>query len=180
VSKRHNRAFVVIKWAGLCQTGTEQSPIDLTAAYLTQATSSDTQALWTTPSSALHNVSLEYNGHALNVALSPSEPQTNSLNVLEINVDTYQLQGFHFHVPSEHAIDGVKSDAEVHFVHKDTSGNLAVVGVLLNQGDGAENTLDPFLDQFMSQVCSPPFFFCTDTKKWDINDAFILCYKRYQ
>jgi carbonic anhydrase len=35
---------------------------------------------------------------------------------------------FHFHTPSEHAINGQRTEMEVHFVHKDNCGRLAVLG----------------------------------------------------
>ncbi len=47
----------------------------------------------------------------------------------------YELKGFHFHTPSEHAIDGEFAAAEIHFVHGDDAGNLAVLAVLVDEGD---------------------------------------------
>ena len=46
----------------------------------------------------------------------------------------YELQQFHFHKPSEEAIDGRHADMVAHLVHKDDQGRLAVVAVLLNAG----------------------------------------------
>ncbi|NDE15670.1 hypothetical protein EBZ80_12140 [bacterium] len=46
---------------------------------------------------------------------------------------------FVFHTPSEHRVGGVGSDLEVHFVHKNAKGSLAVVGVLVNELSGQEN-----------------------------------------
>ncbi len=45
---------------------------------------------------------------------------------------------FHFHSPSEHAVEGELYPAEMHLVHADADGNLAVVGVFISEG--AENT----------------------------------------
>jgi carbonic anhydrase len=42
---------------------------------------------------------------------------------------------FHFHRPSEERINGRQSDMVAHMVHKDADGKLAVIAVLLNQGD---------------------------------------------
>lgn len=46
--------------------------------------------------------------------------------------DEYQLLQFHFHTPSEHTIDGKRADMELHLVHSNALGDLAVVGVLMN------------------------------------------------
>jgi carbonic anhydrase len=53
----------------------------------------------------------------------------------------YDLKQFHFHVPSEHAMGGQRWDATAHLVHADKDGNLAVVGVQLEQGE-----TNPFLE----------------------------------
>jgi carbonic anhydrase len=51
-----------------------------------------------------------------------------------VNGATYELVQFHFHAPSEHTIDGKHADAEVHLVHRNAAGQLAVVGVLIKKG----------------------------------------------
>jgi carbonic anhydrase len=48
--------------------------------------------------------------------------------------DTWELQQFHFHAPSEHTVDGKKADMELHLVHKNAKGQLLVVGVALRKG----------------------------------------------
>ncbi len=53
---------------------------------------------------------------------------------LEISGKTYKLAQFHFHAPGEHSIDSKISPVELHFVHQDKDGNLAVVGVMINEG----------------------------------------------
>lgn len=52
----------------------------------------------------------------------------------------YELEQFHFHTPSEHAIDGELADGEIHFVHSDADGNRLVVGVFI---DGSESGKGP-------------------------------------
>lgn len=42
---------------------------------------------------------------------------------------------FHFHSPSERTINGESFAMEIHFVHADESGNLAVVGVMIKEGE---------------------------------------------
>ena len=47
----------------------------------------------------------------------------------------YTLKQFHFHRPSEEKINGKAYDMVVHLVHADPEGKLAVVAVLLQQGE---------------------------------------------
>jgi carbonic anhydrase len=47
---------------------------------------------------------------------------------------TYELKQFHFHSPSEHQRNGRNAAAEIHFVHADPEGNLAVIGVFVEEG----------------------------------------------
>jgi len=45
----------------------------------------------------------------------------------------YELDSYHFHTPSEHAINGELAAAEIHFVHMDAAGNVAVLGVFVDE-----------------------------------------------
>ena len=54
----------------------------------------------------------------------------------------YTLKQFHFHSPSEHTIEGKAAEMELHLVHADADGKLAVVGVMLNLG-AANTGLEP-------------------------------------
>lgn len=48
---------------------------------------------------------------------------------------SYSLKSMHMHAPSEHAIDGTRFAAELHLVHADAEGRLAVVGLLFAGGE---------------------------------------------
>ncbi|MGI9384916.1 MAG: carbonic anhydrase [Methyloligellaceae bacterium] len=113
-------------WAGLkgeyraCGAGKMQSPIDVT------------KGLQAKPSEITFNykvspLTLVNNGHTV---------QANYKKGSGILVDgrRFELLQFHFHAPSEHAIDGKRYPMEMHLVHKDASGALAVVGVMLDTG----------------------------------------------
>ncbi|QDU98670.1 carbonic anhydrase [Lignipirellula cremea] len=54
---------------------------------------------------------------------------------LHIGDQSYQLEQFHVHTPSEHLINGKHADMEVHFVHKSAQGEVAVVAVMVNKGE---------------------------------------------
>lgn len=66
-------------------------------------------------------------GHTVQVNVAPG-------NAIEVGGRRYALQQFHFHRPSEERIDGRQFDMDVHLVHKDAEGRLAVVAVLLQRG----------------------------------------------
>jgi len=116
-------------WADLssdyhvCRDGRAQSPIDITSGYNAGGARLDTQYV---PS----KLAVLNNGHTLQANYSPG----NTLNAAD---KAFELLQFHFHAPSEHWVDGQQYAAEVHFVHKAADGELAVIGVLINEG--AEN-----------------------------------------
>ena len=58
-------------------------------------------------------------------------------STLTVGDHTWEVQQFHFHARSEHTVDGIASPLELHIVHEDENGDLAVVGVLIEEG--AEN-----------------------------------------
>lgn len=77
------------------------------------------------------------NGHTI-------QWNSRGVNTLTIGKDVYLLKQFHFHAPSEHAVDGKHYPVELHFVHANAQGNLAVVAVMLNpstRGSGAYEAL---------------------------------------
>lgn len=59
-------------------------------------------------------------------------------NTVSIKGEVYKLVQFHFHTPSEHRIDNESSAMELHLVHQNKAGKLAVVGVMMEVGE--ENT----------------------------------------
>lgn len=73
---------------------------------------------------------LVHNGHTVKATVSEGAG-------LEMDGHHFALKQFHFHAPSENAVDGKLYPMEIHFVHADKDGNLAVVGVFVKKG--AEN-----------------------------------------
>ncbi|XP_063307349.1 carbonic anhydrase 2-like [Pelobates fuscus] len=127
--------------------GDHQSPIDINTSQAKYDASLKPVSIHYDPSTA--KVILN-NGHAFNVEFEDSEDKS----VLRGGpVDgTYRLKQFHFHWGScdghgsEHTVDGVKYEAELHLVHWNTKyasfgeavkhcDGLAVVGVFLRVGD---------------------------------------------
>ncbi|MDX8394211.1 MAG: carbonic anhydrase family protein [Mariprofundales bacterium] len=111
-------------WAACSGTGNTQSPVDIVTANI--AANSAAVALVTDYKDASLNV--KNNGHSITV----SYPAGSSLIIGD---SSYELLQFHFHAASEHTIDGQHSDLVAHLVHKNAEGKLAVIAVLLNEGD---------------------------------------------
>ena len=53
---------------------------------------------------------------------------------IEIEGKIFNLLQLHFHAPSKNLIAGHSFPLEMHLVHSDKNGNLAVVGVMLKEG----------------------------------------------
>ena len=65
----------------------------------------------------------------------------NDQNFVMIDDEKYNLAQFHFHSPSEHRVGGIPADMEMHFVHKNKAGKLAVIGVMIKETPKGENAL---------------------------------------
>ena len=64
-------------------------------------------------------------------------------NAIDLGGRAHRLKSLHAHVPSEHTIDGESFALELHMVHVDAAGELAVVSLLYQNGaaDPAIQTL---------------------------------------
>lgn len=134
VDWEYSGAYNASRWGELspefetCQLGRDQSPINLDDPDSYQP-------------GELAEIEFDYqsskvevinNSHTVVVNYEPGSK-------VKINNKEYELLQFHFHTPSEHTIENKASAMEVHFVHKNETGKLAVVGVMMNSG--AENPL---------------------------------------
>ncbi len=103
-----------------CKNGKAQSPINITGPF--EKTSAKLKFNYSSASLNVIN-----NGHSIQVNY-PGE------STLIADGKEYKLLQFHFHTPSEGAINGKQSDMVAHLVHKSNDGVLAVVGVYFNIG----------------------------------------------
>jgi carbonic anhydrase len=124
-----------------CSLGSAQSPVDLTGAV----------------SVDLNNIEVNYADTAINIFNNGHTIQVNYSEGSSIvyNEVEYQLLQFHFHHPSEHTIDGVPADMEIHFVHRSEHGNLAVIGVMLMAGDEASAAYASVFDYLPAEAGEP-------------------------
>ena len=107
-----------------CSDGRMQSPINIEDAFPAQGPD---LAFDYKPSP----LKIVNNGHTVQANYAPG-------SVLTVAGRPFNLLQFHFHAPSEHAIAGARTPMEVHFVHADADGALAVVGVMMQAGSQNE------------------------------------------
>jgi len=117
----------------MCKEGKNQSPINITDARATEK--NDIKFTYFTGGDKVVN-----NGHTIEVVYKPG-------SFIDIDGHKFELKQFHFHTPSENHIEGKSFPAEIHFVHKDKDGNLAVLALMVEEG--AKNLE---LDKILSSV----------------------------
>jgi carbonic anhydrase len=113
-----------------CLSGGAQSPIDIVAPARRPAP--DAVALNFAPASLRivhheHVADAINNGHTIQVNYSEGD-------TLTVGGRAYQLVQYHFHAPSEHTVNGEPFPMEMHLVHTNAEGQLAVIGVLIIEG----------------------------------------------
>ena len=122
-----------------CGSGTQQSPIDITGYEKGDSPP----------------ISLSYRKEAEQVSnvgtsVSAKYPTGNRLGFGE---RTYQLESVIAHTPSEHHIDGTSYPLELHLVHSQTFGDVAIVGMLFDIGE-ANPMVQELIDNAPSEVGS--------------------------
>jgi carbonic anhydrase len=160
-----------------CKTGHRQSPINIVH----------------TQSANLPAIQFEYKPSALHIINNGHTIQINYAagSFIKIGDKHYELKQFHFHHPSEETIKSERFPMELHLVHSDADGNIAVVSVLLEEGSAnplietlwglAPKTVGPekIVDQqinvadllpanrsyftFLGSLTTPP---CTEGVRW--------------
>lgn len=104
----------------LCKVGKEQSPIDILNSN----------------KETLPPIRFEYkpgplsiinNGHTIQINYAPG-------SFMMVGDKRYELRQFHFHHPSEERFQGKEHAMDIHFVHADSNGKLAVIAVQLHVG----------------------------------------------
>ncbi len=104
-----------------CSTGLYQSPIDLSSSTVPEKEGNIEIKYNDTP------LVINNNGHTIQIDYQPG-------SYAVIDQEKYELKQFHFHTPSEHTIEGEASALELHLVHQNEQGKLAVIGVFIEEG----------------------------------------------
>lgn len=103
-----------------CEHGLLQSPIDLHAVAERSA----------------HQLHFDYRPDTLRIQNTGHTVQVDhqSGSTLKTGDQTFELVQYHLHSPSEHTVEGKRYPLEIHLVHRNSAGLLAVVGVLVDEG----------------------------------------------
>ncbi|MCC0176084.1 carbonic anhydrase family protein [Waterburya agarophytonicola K14] len=104
-----------------CELGRNQSPVDV--SIVEEAEPIEIEFDYQ-PSKA----QVIDNGHTIEALYEPG-------NFLRVDKEVFELIQFHFHTPSEHGVENRTSAMELHLVHRNEAGKLAVVGVLMDPGE---------------------------------------------
>lgn len=125
----------------LCSAGRQQTPIDLrfvTAKEPYQPTF-DYRPV---------PLKIRHNGRTILV-------QTEKGGTMSFHGENWDLLQFHFHHPGEHQIEGQSFPLEIHLVHRNARGNLAVVGIFARSG-----AFNPYLQTIWDYLPQEP---CPET-----------------
>ncbi|CAF1879136.1 unnamed protein product [Brassica napus] len=110
----------------ICGVGKRQSPVNLSpkVARLVHNSTALIQTYYKPVEATLKN-----RGYDIMVSWQEDAGK------LVINNTDYKLIQSHWHAPSEHFLNGKRLAMELHMVHKSADGHLAVIGVLLREGE---------------------------------------------
>jgi carbonic anhydrase len=124
-----------------CAKGKTQTPIDIKGAV-----PADLPELKFSYSS--EPLTIVNNGHTVQVNIAGNQ-------TLAVGDRSFKLAQFHFHTPSEEAINGKRYDMVAHFVHRDAAGALGVVAVLLQRGKADNAAFKPVFDNLPAKRGEP-------------------------
>lgn len=124
----------------LCENGESQSPVNINEVSKSKA-----------PPLEIHYeetaLDILNNGHTIQFNYEPGSH-------IKIGEKKFDLLQFHFHAPSEHIVKGKPLDMEMHLVHKNDQGNLAVIGVFFTIAS-KNQTLDSLWKYLPEKINEP-------------------------
>ncbi len=120
-----------------CGVGKRQSPINIDSSAGTD----------------LGSIEFNYNDTKIEIVNNGHTIQVNNSakSFIKIGARKFDLLQFHFHSPSENTVANKPFDMEMHLVHKNDQGELAVVGVFLKAG-GTNGQLSKFWKDMPASV----------------------------
>jgi len=154
-------------WQNLCLGfaecgGLAQSPINIT----TPPASSGQGGITLNYTTSITNI--VNNGHTIQFNYSPG-------STMSWRGDTWELLQFHMHTASEHTINGASYPMEVHLVHRNQTGELAVVGILFESGSS-----NAFLSPFLSSLPTSKGQTVQSSASYTVKDVFPTTLGHYQ
>lgn len=118
-----------------CGQGVEQSPVDFAGAIPSLHPALEVDYLGTP-------LVLTNNGHTIEVEYREGSSLT-------VAGETWEVMQFHFHISSEHTIQGNAAPMELHIAHRDPTGARAVLGTFIEIGED-NDILAPIFDHLPS------------------------------
>jgi len=119
----------------MCEAGKDQSPIDIVSTV----EGKPTQLVFNYKPTPL----VVFNtGNTIQANYAPGSTVT-------IDRKEYALLQFHFHTPSEHTVSRKAAAMELHLVHRNAAGQLAVVGITIEEG-----AANPVIDRIWQHIPS--------------------------
>ena len=110
-----------------CSHGLLQSPIDIVSRQASERFGGSPQFFY-----GASRLEVIHKEHTIEVDYEPG-------SFIQVGRNRYELLQFHFHAPSEHTVEGgAQFPVEMHLVHVSPTGSLAVVGVLIREGEENE------------------------------------------
>ena len=116
-----------------CQSGMYQSPINIDSTVNAHFSPLKTHYID-------GPMTLTNNGHTIQAS-----EKADTRDTITLDEQAWTLQQFHFHAPSENTVHGKKYAMEMHLVHQNSAGELAVVAVMFDKG-----AANPELDKLWS------------------------------
>ncbi len=123
------------KWSGLCQTGKNQSPINIKTNQLTKPDEEDKLEV------RYDNVRI---AEIINVGATLVLTMKGHGSVMRNGI-RYMLEYAIVHIPSEHAINNKRALVELQAVHKSYYGDYLVASVLFYEGGSNKSLLQTLL-----------------------------------
>jgi carbonic anhydrase len=111
-----------------CGNGKAQSPIDLESRDAKSGKAGEFHINY-----GKGPVKLVNNGHTVEADVGDARDK------VLFDGETYRLDQFHFHAPSEHTTNGTRFPLEIHFVNEDRNKRVVVVGVMVKLGKENES-----------------------------------------
>ena len=111
----------------LCSSGKRQAPIAIKNSATLIGPAAPIDFHYTPTGATVYN-----DGRTISVSLAPSAV---AANTLEIRGTRYRLTDIEFHTPAEVQVDGNRLPMAVHLLHKSDKGQLAILVVLLQNGE---------------------------------------------
>jgi len=122
----------------LCSAGKQQSPINIEGGILVDLPPLRFDY-------KLSPLTIQDNGHTILVNYAEGSN-------LSLDARQYRLVQFHFHKPSEEAIDGKRADMVAHLVHQHHDGRLLVVAVLMNSSQEASQAENAAFQMILNHI----------------------------